>query len=191
MQRIIFSAAVICSILGVALGQKDAAELARLRMEMGVSDTTPIAVPGARMQPIEGPLKVYLSTAGDISASREVLLAIKKNNAKPERYGSIEVVDNLSKANVVLVHYELMEKRHEEADNNMTMDPSSNSRIQNGGKSERWISSQVRGYVIARRPEGFEILARYEHNVKLSEPRKDISDAFFNVLKRQAEMKKK
>lgn len=151
MLRIVFSTAMICSVCAVALGQKDAAELARLRTQMGVSDSTPITVASARNQPIEGPLKVYVSTAGDASASQEVLLSIKKINAKPEKYGSIEVVDDLSKANVILVHYELSEKRREEVDNNMTMDPSSSSRMGNGGKTDRWISSQVRGYVIVRK----------------------------------------
>lgn len=103
----------------------------------------------------------------------------------------IEVADELSKANVILIHYELTEKRREEVDHNMTMDPGSNSRIGSGGKSDRWISSQVRGYVIARRPEGFEILSRYEHKVNLSRPRKDLSDALLSALKRQSDMKKK
>ena len=49
--------------------------------------------------------------------------------------------------------------------------------------------SQVRGYVLARRADGFEVLALYGHNVKLSEPRKDLGDAFLTVIKRQADMK--
>lgn len=191
MLRIIFSTAVIFSVCTVALGQKDATELARLRTQIGVSESTPITPAGARTQPIEGPLRVYLSTAGDESASQEVLLSIKKINEKPEKYGSIEVVGDLSKANLILVHYELTEKRREETENRMTMDPGSNSRIGSGGKSDRYISSQVRGYVIARRPEGFEVLARYEHKVNLSEPRKDLSDALLTVLKRQADMRRK
>jgi hypothetical protein len=191
MLRIVFSTAVIWSVCTVALGQKDAAELARLRMQMGVSETAPITTAGAPTLPAERPLRVYVSTAGDASASQEVLLSIKKINEKPDKYGSIEVVDDLSKANVILVHYELTEKRREEVDNNMTMDPGSNSRILTGGKSDRWISSQVRGYVIVRSPEGFEILTRYEHKVKLSVPRKDLSDALLSVLKRQSDMKKK
>ena len=190
MRRILFSTAVVFSVCTVALGQKDAAELARLRTQMGVPESTPITPAASRMQPIEGPLKVFLSTAGDETVSQEVLLSIKKINAKPDKYGTIEVVDNLSKANLILVHYELTEKRREEVDNNMTMDPGSNSRIGGGGKSDRYISSQVRGYVIARRPEGFEVLTRYEHKVKLSEPRKDLSDALLSVLKRQADLKK-
>jgi hypothetical protein len=36
MKRIILIAVAICLPLGVAAGQKDAAELARLRTEMGV-----------------------------------------------------------------------------------------------------------------------------------------------------------
>jgi hypothetical protein len=157
---------------------------------MGVSETTAVTTAGTHALPAERPLKVYVSTAGDASASQEVLQSIKKINARPDKYGPIEVVDNLSKANVILVHYELTEKRHEEVDNNMTMDPSSNSRMSNGGKTDRWISSQARGYVIARRSEGFEILTRYEHKVNLNEPRKDLSEAFLSVLKRQADLKK-
>lgn len=170
MLRIVFSIAVIWSVCTVALGQKDAAELAKLRTQMGVSESTPITIGGAHTLPAERPLRVYVSTAGDETASQEVLLSIKKINAKPEKYGLIEVADELSKANVILIHYELTEKRREEVDHNMTMDPGSNSRIGSGGKSDRWISSQVRGYVIARRPEGFEILSRYEHKVNLSRP---------------------
>ena len=50
------------------------------------------------------------------------------------------MVDNLSKANLIQVHYELTEKRREEVDNNMTMDPGSNSRMGGGGKSDRYIN---------------------------------------------------
>ena len=191
MLRILVPTAVIFSVCTVALGQKDAAELARLRTQIGVSESIPITPAAGRTQPIEGPLRVYLSTAGDESASQEVLLFIKKINEKPDKYGSIEVVGDLSKANLILVHYELMEKRREETENRMTMDPGSNSRIGSGGKSDRYISSQVRGYVIVRRPEGFEVLTRYEHKVNLSEPRKDLSDALLSVLKRQADMRRR
>ncbi len=191
MLRIVFSIAVIWSVCTVALGQKDVAELARIRTQMGVSESTPITFASARMGPIEGPLRVYVSTAGDASASQEVLLSIKKINEKPDNYGSVEVVDDLSKANVILIHYELKEKRRDEVDQRMTMDPSSNSRTGSGGHIDRWISTQVRGYVIARRPEGFEILTRYERRVNLNEPRKNLSDALLSVLKRQADMRKK
>ena len=51
MLRIAFSTAVILSVCTVALGQKDPAELARLRIQMGVSETTPISVAGARALP--------------------------------------------------------------------------------------------------------------------------------------------
>ncbi len=64
---------------------------------------------------------------------------------------------------MVLVHYELLEKRREEPDHNMTMDRGMSSRARSGGKSEVRTSSQVRGYVIARSPDGLEILARYDH----------------------------
>lgn len=191
MSKIVVSVAVMLSAAGLALGQKDAAELARLRMQIGVSEATPITIAGARALPSERPLKVYVSTAGDGSASQEVLLSIRKINEKLDKYRSIEVVNDLSKANVILLHYELTEKRREEVDNNMTMDPGSNSRMANGGKTDRWISSQVRGYVIVRRPEGLEVLARYEHKVNLSEPRRDLSDALLSVLKRQGDTRKK
>lgn len=191
MLRIVFSTAVIWSVWTVAFGQKDAAELARIRTQMGVSESIPITIAGAHTLPAERPLRVYLSTAGDASASQEVLLSIKKINEKPDKYGPIEVVDDLSRANVILVHYELTEKQRDEVDQRMTMDPSSNSRTGSGGRIDRWISTQVRGYVIARRPEGFEILTRYERRVSFNEPRKNLSDALLSVLKRQSDMRKK
>lgn len=190
MLRIVFSTGVIWLACVVALGQRDAAELARLRTQMGVSQSTPITIGGAHTLPAERPLKVYVSTAGDESASQEVLLSIKKINEKPDKYSSIEVVDDFSKANVILVHYELTEKRRDEVHHRMTMDPGLNPRMGTVAKPDRWISTQVRGYVIARRPEGFEILTRYERRVNLSEPRKNLSDALLTVLKRPANTKK-
>lgn len=43
MRRLVFSAAAICSVCVFAFGQKDAAELARLRLQPGVSASTPSA----------------------------------------------------------------------------------------------------------------------------------------------------
>jgi hypothetical protein len=190
MRRIVISAAMIWWICAVAFGQKDAAELARLRIQLGLSRAIPIKIAGAQALPSERPLKVFLSTASDGLAYKEVLLSIQKINARPEKYGAIEVVDDLSKANVVLVHYELSEKRHEEDVNN-TMGSGSNSGTVNEGKSVGWTSTVVRGYVIVRSSGGFEVLARYEHKVKLDEPRKDLSDALLRVLKRHADARKK
>ena len=141
--------------------------------------------------PLDRPLKVFITTADDESASQEVLRAIKKINEKPEKYGSIEIVDSVSKANLILLHYELTEKRHDVADHNMTMDPGLGSRMGSGGKSEYWISSEFRSFVIARKPEGLEILVRYQRQVKLSEPRKELGEALLDLLKRQSNAIKK
>jgi hypothetical protein len=191
MQRIIFSAVVILSVCANAFGQKDAAELARLRLQIGASESTPITRAAQPALPLDRPLKVFITTAGDESASQEVLRSIKKINEKPQKYGWIEVVDSVSKANLILLHYELTEKRRDVADHNMTMDPGLGSRIGSGGKSEYWVSSEFRSYVIARKPEGLEILARYQRQVKLSEPRKELSEALLDLLKRQASASKK
>jgi hypothetical protein len=191
MKRFILSTAVISLVCVGVYGQKDAAELARLRRQLGAPETTLITNAAQPSLPLDRPLRVFVSTADDASASQEVLLFIKKINEKPEKYGAIQVVDNLSKATVILVHWELLEKRHDETDNNMTMDPGSNSRIGSGGKSERWISSEVRGYVILMTPERFEILARYERKIRLDEPRKQLSEALLGLLKRQADARKK
>jgi hypothetical protein len=191
MRRIIFSAAVILSVCAGTLGQKDAAELARIRLQIGAPESTSITRAAHPALPVERPLKVFITTAGDESASQEVLRSIKKINEKPEKYGPIEVVDSVSKANLILLHYELTEKRHDVADHNMTMDPGLGSRIGSGGKSEYWITSEFRSYVIARRPEGLEVLARYARQVKLSEPRKELSEGLLDLLKRQADARSK
>lgn len=191
MRRMIISAAVILSVCAGALGQKDAAELARIRAQIGASESTPIIRATQPALPVEKPLRVFITTAGDESASQEVLRSIKKINEKPEKYGLIEVVDSASKANLILLHYELPEKRHDVADHNMTMDPGLGSRMSNGGKSEYWMSSEFRSYVIARKPEGLEILARYERGGNLSEPRRGLSEALMDLLKRQADARKK
>lgn len=81
MLRIVFSTGVIWLACVVALGQRDAAELARLRTQMGVSQSTPITIGGAHTLPAERPLKVYVSTAGDRSAyERRVNLSEPRKN---------------------------------------------------------------------------------------------------------------
>jgi len=89
MPRVLFSTAVIFSVCIVAFGQKDVAELARLRTQIGVPESIPVTPAAARMQPIEGPLKVFLSTAGDETASQEVLLSIKRLMRNPTSTGRL------------------------------------------------------------------------------------------------------
>jgi hypothetical protein len=58
------------------------------------------------------------------------------------------------------------------------------------GRTENVLKADVRGYIVARKPDGLEILNRYKKEVTLGERRQELRDAFFKLLKEQSKSEK-
>lgn len=51
------------------------------------------------------------------------------------------------------------------------------------GRNDYILKTEVRGYIVARKPDGLEILTRFERQAVASERRTELRDAFAKFLK--------
>jgi hypothetical protein len=159
-------------------------EIAALRKNLGIPATVNITAAHTMQLPTERPLKVYIDTGGDASAAVEVNNFIEALNAKQENeYGQIEIVNGAAAASLWLIQYEVPGTRRKEAEapNSRAADPTI------GGKQIANVTkAEVRGYVLASKPEGLEILSRYTKEVTLGDRHRELRAAFSKFLKEQA-----
>jgi hypothetical protein len=180
--------AIVIAVLAsseILAAQKTSDELAELRQILGVPASTPITKGKASALPAERPLKIYISTTGDPDAMNQVNRLIREINEKDAgKYGTAAVVQSVSEANLILLHYEMPSKRLEEADPALAMDPT-------GGQVTQRITTEVDGYVVARLAAGLVILDQYSRRVNLHTPRTELRDAFLKVLRAAAKGRRK
>ena len=164
---------------------QDSKEIAALRQYISVSSTVPIKISKSPALPTS-PLKVYINTSDDTSASHELMQLIDEINKKnSEKYGFIEVVSDASRSNVLLIHYEVVGKRRQEMNTTLSMDPALGR-----GKTDYEIKTEIRGYIIAQSGDGLEILDRYARKVTVGEPRRELRDMFLKMLREQSKSQK-
>ena len=186
MRKSLLIVVAIMGLLNQSAAQNDT-ELATLRGYLKVPDTVPIAL-GTKTSrlPAERPLILYLDTAGDTSAANELMQLIQEINKKQaDKYGTIEVVADATKANLLLIHYEVAGTRRKATDTTNSMDPALGR-----GQTRNVTRADVRGYIVARKPEGLEILSRYKNEVTVGERRQELRDAFSKLLKEQSKADK-
>ena len=78
-----------------------------------------------------------------------------------------------------------MEKRRQEVEHTLSMDPSSTARIYSGGGSDSSLSTEIHGYILVRKPEGLEILSRYRRTVRVDASHKELRDSLFKLNMRK------
>lgn len=165
---------------------QNADELAALRKHLRVPETLVITPAKSPQLPTERPLKIYMDTAGDTSASSELVKLIQDINKKQaDKYGPIEVTEESSKANLWLIHYEVPGTRHKDTDTSNSMDPALGR-----GQTQNVLKAEVRGYIMIPKPEGLEVLSRYKKEVTLGDRRQELRDAFSKLLKEQGKSEK-
>jgi hypothetical protein len=164
-------------LIAVSASAQDRNEVAKLRLYLGVPEKTPINFSKSRDFKIEQPVRVVINSGDDPAPAKEVVSFIDETN-KSGKPGNIQIVSDPGKANLFLIQYEVEGKRRRDMVNSMSMDPALGK-----GRTDFIEKMQVRGYIVARKSEGLEVLVRFEREVVVSEPRKELRDAFARFLK--------
>ena len=168
--------------LPILASAQDAKELERLREFLSLPAATAFVEAEKDALPIAKPLRVFLATDAEPTASDRVRELIAHSNSGNGGPGIVEV-RTLGEADVVLVQFEAQEKRRIEPDNRLTMDPSLGTRTQ-GGRSDPVYRSEIRSYVLVRTGQGYRILSGSKRSVKLGGRRDELRNAFSKVIKR-------
>ena len=132
----------------VVPGQSIDAELFKLREFLKVSPSTKIA-PSTASLPCGTSLKVYIATGKDIDLNKVFIRRISEWNKKNgQKFGHLEVVADISEAQVVLAWYSIRIEK-------MTHPPDDTP-------SDERICCPERGYsyLLVRTDDGFEMLSR-------------------------------
>ncbi|HSB08149.1 MAG TPA: hypothetical protein VLM38_01450 [Blastocatellia bacterium] len=178
MRNLVFALIAMLLLAGRSFAQNDE-EIAKLRLYLRVSDKTPITVQKSRALPIGQPLKIFVASGDDPSPAQEVFQLIEEIK-RAGKYGTIHVVSDAAGASLFLIQYEVEGKRRQEMTTALSMDPAVGR-----GRTDYIIKTEVRGYVVARTPSGFEIINRYVRQVVVGERRRELRDAFAKFLKDQ------
>jgi hypothetical protein len=168
---------------GHAVAQ-EAKDLERLRSFLSLPGTVALARSDSGVLPATGPLKVYLATDEEPTASTEVQRFIADQNRKGSDSSRIEVVPSMAEADVVLVQFEAKEKRRLELDNRLTMDPSMSTRTTGGGRTDPVYRSEIWGFLLVRDGAAYKVVQRYKRSVRVGEKRSELRAAFERALKK-------
>lgn len=199
MKRIAFAAFLMFLFSVTSFGQTADEEASRIREQLGVDSSTPIALATTSTLPQANPLKVYLAFGLAMDIRDRMLERITDWNKKQgEKYGLIEVASDVRSADVILVHYSLRDNAqnvtHTTVGSGTVYDPKT------GGMITRPVSrtqtvTYIPGYSYIVRPtsNGFEIIWRYlgrsiEHDRRL--PGQTMRDHFFDLLKARSKTTK-
>jgi hypothetical protein len=160
----------ILLIAGVAASaQTMEQEVARVREQLGVSDSTPISLGDSKLSSAN-PLKVYIAVGLDMEVRKRTVKRIDDwNKHDAAKYGALTIVSDLSQADVILCHYD---------DRDLA------------------VNAYIPGhsYILAPKGNGYEVLWRYQgtsfqprHRLPLPSPTgaagQKMDDHFFDMLK--------
>src|SRR5262249_41829834 len=109
---LIFSLIFVFSSL-LVFGQTADEEVARLQKHLGVSEQTKITpAPGASLPKSTQPLRVFIATGLDLTVHENFVRRIDKWNKSGDakKYGSLELVSDISQAQVILARYTLTDQ---------------------------------------------------------------------------------
>jgi hypothetical protein len=102
---------IIFIFCATALPQTAAEELARLRRHLDIPEGTKIIVGMPAVIPSASPLKVFLAVGLDTKVRDNYGRWFKKWNAKEgKKHGRIDLIDEMSKADVILARYVLRDR---------------------------------------------------------------------------------
>jgi hypothetical protein len=171
MFRFIVSLTLALTLLSPALDWRNKEfEFKYLRSMLKVSDDTPVTVVDSLKLPDATPLKAFNVTSNEVVVSRHFAEWIDNwNNGDGKKYGVIEIVPEMSQADVLLVRYALpfAEIERDETAGGISatpaIDPATRQPVNtpNMTTTVKFIAT-IYSYVILKAPEGIKILRRIE-----------------------------
>jgi hypothetical protein len=183
-------------VASAAAAQNTTEELARLREHLTLPDSTSIKLANSSALPANRPLKVYIATGLDMGVRNNFTKWLDEWNKKDgHKYGTVEIVNELAQADVILARYTVREKVTDRTETYSTpvpatvYDPATNSTVTRPVPRTSSISYSLvpaYAYVIARKPDALEILWRYTGQSSVQETTdsgKQLRDDFFKMLK--------
>lgn len=195
---------ILTFLLGVpAVAQTTKEEFARLRQHLAVSEEIPITLAESSSLPDDRPLKLYIATGLDMAVHANFTKWIDEWNRKDgKKYGAIEVVSELSQADVILARYTLRDKLTDRTETysstvpGTVYDPRSGSTVTRPVPrtySSSYSVVPVYAYVIGREAGALRILWRYVDQASLEETKhsgKFLRDDFFKMMKARGKSRK-
>ncbi len=177
MKKVFFLISVLLLCSYVTFAQTTAEEIKRLQEFLGVSEQTKIKpATNPTLQTSDKPLKVHIAMGLDMQVRDNFLRWIEKWNKSGDakKYGSLEVVSEISEADIVLARYTLNESVRTETASRPSVgtvyDPASNKVISRPAQQTYSYSTvPVFAYVLRRNNTDFEILSRYNDLTFLGE----------------------
>lgn len=177
MRELLFLMSVLLISSSITFAQAPGDEIKRLREVLGVSEQTKIKPAiNSTLQAIDGPLKVYIATGLDMKVRDNFMHWIEKWNQSGDakKYRSLEVVSEVSGADIVLARYTLNEIVRTETASRPSVgtawDPATNKVISRPTQQTYSYSTvPVFAYVLRRNDTDFEILSRYNDSASLGE----------------------
>jgi len=110
MLKLFAACAVLCLLSPAAFGQTSRGEIAKLSERLNVPASTLIVDSSAARLPAGASLRIYIASGQDKTAyARFVKWADKWNRNEGARHGSLEVVHDLSQADIVLARFHVRE----------------------------------------------------------------------------------
>jgi hypothetical protein len=177
MRKLLFLTVVLLFCSSATLAQTPTEEIQRLQELLGVSEQTKIKpATNLTLQTTDKPLKIYIATGLDMKVRENFLRWIEKWNKSGDvkKYGSLEVVSDISEADIVLARYTLNENARTETASRPSVgtvyDPATNKVISRPTQQTYSYSTvPVFAYVLRRNDKDFEILSRYNDSADLGE----------------------
>jgi hypothetical protein len=151
-------------------------EVARVRDQLGVSESTPITLADSPTLPTANPLRLYLALGLDMEVRKRTIERIDDwNKHDAQKYGALNIVSELSQADVILIHFSARDRAY--------------SKVR-GTEGNIHTTTYIPGnsYIVVPKGTGYEVLWRYqgksiERKHGPGVPGQTMRDHFFDMLK--------
>jgi len=191
MRKLFFLMSLLLVSSCITFAQTPGDEIKHLQEVLGVSEQTQIKLAtNSSLQTSDKALKVYIATGLDMKVHENFLGWIRKwnNSSDAKKYRSLEVVTEISEADIVLARYTLNENIRTETASRPTVgtvwDPATNTWISRPTQQTYSYSTvPVFAYVLRRKDKDFEILSRYGSSASLGEHKNSGKELWDNLVK--------
>lgn len=178
MRRSILTVAFLLSLSGTSFGQFKDYQLKLLKAIIGVPQETRITEARSLKLPADVPLKVYIKMNTETKTRQSFIEWIDRwNQEDGKKYGTIEVVNDLSQASVILARYPTVDPlpvRDEglaasSANEPNEIDPATRKPVDNSPLTQKPLTSKFRvlifEYVILKSDDGLKVIRALEDSV--------------------------